>query len=286
MILWHMHHPAAPSFVHSCNNCMTTISTGYRWSCADMDCIINGDTASSAAAALVANFTSSPELGVGYVANPPPPKGSRARPAAALTNGSASSSTATGAGAGAGASAARSAGAAGGAGAADASSSSTTSVSSAADASAASDSAAAAAGADSKPPHNLGAGPCDEFDLCEHCYGEVGSQHPHRLFKFAVCGPNAELVRRRCRPVLLSHCRCGLTPAGYFALCPSRLAVLAGFHVALVVLILHCACGFPRRCIITPHLASHPCDLVVLIAPFFFVAYCSLDCLLLSAVDL
>lgn len=33
MVLYHMHHPYAPSFVHSCNFCTQNITSGYRWSC-------------------------------------------------------------------------------------------------------------------------------------------------------------------------------------------------------------------------------------------------------------
>lgn len=33
MILYHMHNPSAPSFVHACNNCHTDITTGMRWQC-------------------------------------------------------------------------------------------------------------------------------------------------------------------------------------------------------------------------------------------------------------
>ena len=33
MILWHLHHPVAPAFVHSCNACADSIEEGYRWSC-------------------------------------------------------------------------------------------------------------------------------------------------------------------------------------------------------------------------------------------------------------
>jgi hypothetical protein len=37
MILWHMHHPSAPSFVHACNNCSIAITSGHRWSCSVCD---------------------------------------------------------------------------------------------------------------------------------------------------------------------------------------------------------------------------------------------------------
>ena len=37
MILWHMHHPLAPSFVHACNNCAAAIISGHRWSCSVCD---------------------------------------------------------------------------------------------------------------------------------------------------------------------------------------------------------------------------------------------------------
>lgn len=33
MVLYHLHNPAAPSFVHTCNNCGEFITTGRRWAC-------------------------------------------------------------------------------------------------------------------------------------------------------------------------------------------------------------------------------------------------------------
>ena len=34
MLLWHLFHPSAPAFVHSCNKCGVNIETGTRWACA------------------------------------------------------------------------------------------------------------------------------------------------------------------------------------------------------------------------------------------------------------
>ena len=33
MVLWHMHNPEAPAFVHHCNNCADPITAGFRWNC-------------------------------------------------------------------------------------------------------------------------------------------------------------------------------------------------------------------------------------------------------------
>ena len=33
MVLWHLFHPSAPAFVHSCNKCGVNIESGMRWAC-------------------------------------------------------------------------------------------------------------------------------------------------------------------------------------------------------------------------------------------------------------
>lgn len=33
MVLWHLTHPTAPAFVHSCNKCGVNIESGMRWAC-------------------------------------------------------------------------------------------------------------------------------------------------------------------------------------------------------------------------------------------------------------
>ena len=33
MVIWHMHHPKVPAYVHSCNNCRKEILTGHRYEC-------------------------------------------------------------------------------------------------------------------------------------------------------------------------------------------------------------------------------------------------------------
>jgi len=40
MVIWHMHHPKMPAYVHSCNICRKDIVSGHRWecgTCADFD---------------------------------------------------------------------------------------------------------------------------------------------------------------------------------------------------------------------------------------------------------